>query len=392
MSAVFRVALCSLICMGCAARATPPQAAQAPAATGVPNPERVVLPRTVVTPNDAASINELYDRASAELNTGSAARAAADFDRVFALDPEGELAPDALFQAGVAHEQAGDREAALSRFEQLARRFPAHPLGREGLVRTVRLLAFLERWIRAAEAADLLLSRGRELRPFENVVAHSGKALGLVARGELDAASYHIEKGRNVIDAHGLDQAGRVARDLAQLYFALGEVRRIRAERIRFLPVPENFPAVLEQRCQLLLDAQSAYSDTMRAYDAHWSAMAGYRVGELYQKLHVDLMAVPPPKGADSEPRKQLFEGAMRLRYSILLRKALSMMEHTLAMAERTSERSAWVLRAHDAKSKIGQAIMAEDRAIDRLPYTREQLQAALDDLAVKAASKRSTK
>jgi tetratricopeptide (TPR) repeat protein len=389
MSVVFRCTVCALVSLGCASRATPPAT---PTTARALSPEHVVLPRTVVTQTDASSINDLYDRASAELNTGRPARAAVEFDRVFALDPDGELAPDALFQAAVAHEQAGDREAALARFEQLARRFPALPLGRDALVRTVRLLAFLERWKRAAEVADLLLARERDLRPFENVVARSGKALGLLTSGELEAATYHIEKGRNVIDAHGLDQAGRVARDLAQLYFALGEVRRIRAERIRFQPVPENFPTVLEQRCQLLLDAQSAYSDTMRAYDAHWSAMAGYRVGELYQKLHADLMAVPPPKGADSEPRKQLFEGAMRLRYSILLRKALSMMEHTLAMAERTSERSSWVVRAQDAKAKIDRAIVAEDRAIDRLPYTREQLQAALEDLAAKATAKSSTK
>jgi len=103
-------------------------------------------------------------------------------------------------------------------------------------------------------------------------------------------------------------------------------------ERIRFAPVPSDFAAVLEQRCQLLLDAQSAYSDAMRAYDAHWSAMAGFRVGELYQKLHEELMQVPAPKSADSAGKRQLFEGAMRLRYSILLDKAKAMMDHTVAM------------------------------------------------------------
>ena len=86
------------------------------------------------------------------------------------------------------------------------------------------------------------------------------------------------------------------------MYFALGELRRMRAERIHFVPVPENFGAALEQRCQLLLDSQSAYSDAMRAYDSHWSAMAGYRVGELYQKLHEELMQVPAPKAADTVP------------------------------------------------------------------------------------------
>src|SRR5262249_7490823 len=151
----------------------------------------------------------------------------------------------------------------------------------------------------------------------------------------------------------------------------------------RFVPVPENFPAVLEERAQLLLDAQSAYSDAMRAYDAHWSAMAGYRVGELYQKLHSDLMAVPVPKSAGTDVRKQqLFEGAMRLRYSILLKKALSMMEHTISVSERTGERSDWVTKALASKKSIEQSMRDEDAAIARLPYTKAELRAALDDLA----------
>jgi hypothetical protein len=127
----------------------------------------------------------------------------------------------------------------------------------------------------------------------------------------------------------------------------------------------------------------------MRAYDAHWSAMAGYRVGELYRNLHSDLMAVPPPKSAGTVVRKQqLFEGAMRLRYSILLKKALSMMEHTISMAERTGERSDWVAKALASKKAIEQSIRDEDAAIARLPYTKAELQAALDDLARKGRNK----
>ncbi len=125
----------------------------------------------------------------------------------------------------------------------------------------------------------------------------------------------------------------------------------------------------------------------MRAKDAHWSAMAGFRVGELYQKLHEDLMAIPQPK-ADTDKKKQLFEGAMRLCYSILLDKALAMMEHTLSMSARTGEKSSWVEKAEDAKDKLKKAQKAEQAAIDRLPYTRAELQAALDDLAQKAVEK----
>jgi hypothetical protein len=78
----------------------------------------------------------------------------------------------------------------------------------------------------------------------------------------------------------------------------------------------------------------------------------------------------------------------MRLRYAVLLEKAFTMMEHTLAMSKRTGEDSSWVGKAEEAKQKIEQAIRAEQAAIDRLPYTRAQLRAALEDLRRKARSK----
>jgi tetratricopeptide (TPR) repeat protein len=373
-------------------------AASQDAAVSARSPERragaqeqptIHVDRTVVTPTDAASLGELYARAENDLAQGRAREAAQAFERVHRLEPTGTLADEALLQAGFAWEHAADREAALARYEEVARRFPDRPLGREGLIRSLRLLAFLEHWERAGAFADVFLARYRDPRPFESIVAYSAKALSYVAAGDADSASMWVEKGRDLIEGQQLDAPGKISRDVAQVYFALGEVRRIKAERIRFVPPPPDFAAVLEQRAQLLLDAQSAYSDTMRAYDAHWSAMAGYRVGELYQKLHEDLMQVAPPGAADTRGKQRLFEGAMRLRYSILLEKALGMMTHTLAMTKRTGEDSAWVGKAEEAKAKIERAIQAEQAAIDRLPYTREQLRTALEDLRRKTKARR---
>jgi len=352
-------------------------------------PSTIHVERTVVTPKEVASLSELYARAERDLAAGRAREAAEGFERVYGLEPAGKLADSALLQAGFSWEHVVDREAALARYEELARRFPDRLLAREGLLRSLRLLAFLEHWERAGALADVFLSHYRDPRPFESIVAYSAKALSYVAAGDVDSAGIWVEKGRDIIEARQLDAAGKISRDVAQVYFALGEIRRIKAERIRFVPLPPDFAAVLEQRAQLLLDAQSAYSDTMRAYDAHWSAMAGYRVGELYQKLHEDLMQVPAPAAANTKREQQLFEGAMRLRYSILLEKALGMMKHTLAMAKRTGEDSSWVGKAEEANAKIESAIQTEQAAIDRLPYTREQLRAALEDLRRKAKARR---
>lgn len=365
--------------VGCAPQQPPqtPQGTRSGAAVS-----EVGVPRTIVTPEDASSIPELYEQARQRFERAEYPAAARAFDRVAQLDPNGQWAPASLYAAGVAYDQAGDHATAVSRLEQVLQRHPQHEVARESRLRAIRLSTHLEQWRRAGELAEPLLVRGAEPRAEEAIVAHAAKALALVESDDLDRAQYHVEKGRQIVEDQRLDAAGRISRDVAVLFFALGEIRRIRAERIQFEPMPPQFGLELERRCQLLLDAQSAYSDTMRAYDAHWSAMAGYRVGELYKTLHQDLMRVPTPASADTEARKQLFEGAMRLRYSVLLQKALAMMEHTLQMARRVGERSAWVDRAEQAERELRQAMEREQRALAALPYSRAELESALDRLA----------
>jgi tetratricopeptide (TPR) repeat protein len=374
----------SLWLAGCASTrpaATPPE-------RGRSTETRVTLPRTVVTPERVTSIPELYASAAEHARRSEYRLAAAEFDRVVALDPSGELADDALFEAAAAYDQSARFDDAVARYEQLVRRFPESSLSMTALVRATRLVVHLERWERAGELAQRVLSASGERGPFELVVAYGASALARLAIDDEQGAAMFIEKGRAVVDAHQLDAAGSLDRDLAALYFALGELRRRRADRIVFKPMPADFADALERRCQLLLDAQSAYSDAMRARDAHWSMMAGYRVGELYHRLHIDLMQVTPPASADTQAKRDLFEGAMRLRYSILLTKALGMIEHTIRMIERVGERSSWSARLTQARSEITAAIAAEEAAIDRLPYSRATLQAGLADLTQRAEQK----
>ena len=367
-------------CAGQAANGTaPPHSA---AKINAAAPASAELARTVVTPNSTTDIPELFAKATAEGQAKHYQASASAFERAFQLDPDGPLADRSLFEAAEMYDLAGKHEEALARYEQVARRFPKSDLDRVARVRALRLLTYLERYPRAAELAESTAAKYKDLLSFDQLAVLAARALSRLAAGEDAQAELAISKARDIIESENLDAAGRVPAELAPVYFALGELRRMRAERIHFVPAPDNFGVALEQRCQLLLDAQSAYSDAMRAYDSHWSAMAGYRVGELYQKLHEEMMHVPPPKAADSERRRQLFEGAMRLRYSILLDKAKSMLDHTVAMADRTGEQSAWVLKSRQARDVIAKATEEERQALARLPYTKEQLQAALDSFA----------
>jgi hypothetical protein len=377
------LALSGSIALGCGASGG---AARAP--NSAARPESVSVPRTVITPERAASIPELYEHALGLARDGKHGDAALEFERIHDLDPTGDLADDALFQGASERDEAGELERAATDYEQLARGYPKSESATTALVRATRLFAYLERWQRAGELAERALAGPRELGPFERISVYAASALSRLEAGDQHAAQTFIEKGRDVIDEYRLDAAGAVPRELAALYFALGELRRRRSEQILFEPLPPDFADALERRWQLLLVALSAYSDAMRAYDAHWSAMAGYRVGELYERLHQDVMRIAPPAAADSEEKRRLFEAAMRFRYAVLLDKARQFMQHTLSMAERTGERSPWVDKTREALAEIQAANQREQAALAALPYSRATLEAGLSDLQRRAEEK----
>jgi hypothetical protein len=101
----------------------------------------------------------------------------------------------------------------------------------------------------------------------------------------------------------------------------------------------------------------------------------------MYEKLHEDVMATPLPEAVRSARLGPLFEGAMRLRYIILLEKAVGVLDRTVAMVERTQERSGWADRARDARARLGRRLAEENRAVDALPHSRESLGEVLLEL-----------
>lgn len=343
---------------------------------------------TVITPYDETDRRAAFERARALLDSGAALQAARLFDDIARAAPAGPFAAPSVFNAGIAWENAGHRDLAILRFGDAVDRFGPTEIGKLSMIRATRLFAFLERWSALSAMADLLLAR-TDTDDVEHLEAYGAKALAVVEVGDPDAAKRFISKGRDIIDALGLGEGGRLPVEAAQVFFALGEVRRLESEKIALSSSPDAFAQVLEQRCQALLDAQSAYSDAMRSYDAHWSAMSGYRVGQLYRQLHDDLLAITPPRAADTAEKKQLFLGAMRLRYRVLLEKGLTMMEHTILLGRRTGEASAWIDRATEAKRDLERAIEREKEQLRALPYAEKDIERALRDLAAKGAGPR---
>jgi tetratricopeptide (TPR) repeat protein len=370
------VALLGLLGQGCASSRRVEPIAPGP-------PTHIDVEPRIVTPDEVTTEAELVSRGERALVEQRWQDAVDAYSTLLSADPEGPRASERMFDLGLALEGLQERAKARDTFVELARRFPDGPRTRAALVRTATLNAYLEDWKALATIGDTLLARG-DLDDVDQILALGARGL---ARVELDD-----DMGGSADIHDGLDKADQLhygARDVlpvavAQLRFALGELRRIRSERIKFDPLPPDFIAKLEQRCADLLEAQAAYSQAVRSIDPHLAAMSGYRVGEMYRALHRDLMQIPPPKTSKTERQKDIFYAFMHIRYRVLLEKGLREMEQTVALGERTSDASSWITRARDARSDMQMALSDEKAQMGKMPFTEDEVKKALELLQKK--------
>jgi hypothetical protein len=293
-------------------------------------------------------------------------------------------AAEYLFDLALAEEGVDDRTGARDSFLALATKFPSSPNARTALIRAASLDAFLEDWPALASIGDAILARP-DAGDIDRLVGLGARGLANVELGNDRVASKEINDGLDLADQHhyGAEEVLPVA--VAQLRFALGELRRTRSEQIHFDPLPPDFVDRFEERSQGLLQAQEAYAMAVRSVDPHWASMSGSRVGAMYRALHRDLMQVPPPREAKTERQKQLFFAFMHVRYRVLLQKGLAQLEQTLALADRMKDSSPWIARAREAKTEMETALADEKAQLDRMPFKEADMTAAIEEMRKKA-------
>jgi hypothetical protein len=379
------VALAALITLtGCQAAIAPPVPPPAP-------PPTVVTDRQIITPNDDASVKELRHRGEVALREEKWQEAADAFKTLIASSriAEDPLVSTYLLDLGLAEEGLGDRAHARDRYVEIAQRFPTSTDARTALLRTIAVDDYLEDWTGLGAAGVTLLLR-TDLDDIDRLTGLGARALSHIEAGEDGPAMKDVQDGLDIVDRTSFGATGRLPNGAAQLRFALAEVRRVRSERQALHPESQEFLMSMELRCQGLLDAQSAYTDAMRAMEPHWTAMSAYRIGVMYAKLHGELMAIPPTALAKTSSQKELFFAMMHVRYRVLLEKGLEMMKRTAALETQTTAVGPWVERAKAAQAEMTKAIEEEKAALAKLPYTEETVKAALDDLEKKTLARKA--
>ena len=393
LSCLALLPLLASLSLGCASRTSPPPAA--PGGAGAPRGDAAPPAPNLSTNTSVISAQghegtaaELFDKGKQLLVQEKFAEAATHFDLVLKGDPEPRLAAMALMQGGLSREGSGDREGALARYQALLDQHPQDDLVKPAMIRRGRVLIRLEKWSELAAASEQLLARS-DLTVSEQIEALGGKALGLVEGGNGEAASLQAERARTLMEKHHIGEAGRIPHEAALVFFTLGVVRRVKSEAVIFDPPSTPFAEAFEARAAGLLEAQSAYTDAMRTTDPFWATWAGYRVGQLYQQLHRDVMRVKAPEKLSEEKERRLYEGAVQLRYRILLQKGLKMMQSTVKMNERVGETNAWGQRAKEAMEQLEKAIGEANGVIQRVGVPEETLKRGLEEMGKELAKKK---
>ncbi len=394
----------ALLSTGCGTAPAGKPAAVAPRAPTEPPTAQAQIVGTDDDPGGTAA--EVFERAKQRMAAGEYALARTLFDRVVKADAaeraplaSGASDPSPLgraaeYNAALCSERLDAYADARDRFRALAMRVPSTSDALDANFRRARLDVELADWTDLGQASAALLAR-TDLAKFDRAEALGLQALSMVhspsGGGDLASAEKNVSAAEKLIDKND-PQAVTPAENLAAVRFARGEILRAQGNAIVFIDktnptapiMAADFPAKMETRCQKILDAQDAYVEAINTFDLRWAVRAGLRVATMYVDLHDALLVIPPPKSATTEAKKQLFRGAMMLRYRILLEKGLGTLDRTLNLEKAAGAKSTWLDQAKKAKATLEKQLEAEKEELKKLPYTEAQLQKALDDLSGK--------
>lgn len=371
------------------ARATP----AAPRAPGTPP---TATAQIVPTDDDAGGTpNEVFERAKLAMAAGDHARARTLFDRVAKADaaehPEvSALGRAAMYNAALCSESLEESRDARDRFRALAKAAAGNADAIDADLRRARLDVELEDFADLGLATSTLLG-AKELGRFDRAEALALQGLSMVhGSKDLPSAQKSIASAIKILESAGTDVPP--PHNVAAVHFAKGDLLRAEGNAIGFVDpekpnapiVSADFPNKMETRCQKVLDAQDEYIESINTRELKWAVRSGVRVASMYIDLHDAVVVIPPPKSATTDAKRQLFRGAMLLRYRILLEKGLGTLDRTLNLEKAVNAKSAWLDHARKAKATLEKQLAEEKAELAKLPYTEAELKKALDDLSNK--------
>ncbi len=311
---------------------------------------------------EAYDAKKLFKDAAAHLRAGECAEAVDLYKTLVAEFETSELAPLSLYNSGLCNEQLELFESATVDYLTLIDTYPDSPDVTHALFRLAGSYEELELWDKASATFAVILEEREDVDGLERVEALARRGSALLNDRRYDEADLALKEAVAIFRAERDIPPGSSTFYHGMARFKQGEIIAVRMREVA-LPSDETIlePA-LENKCQLLLDAQREYTQAIKVGHPHWAAAAAYRIGHLYRDLWDDMTNAPPPEDL-TEEEKAIYAEVLRDRIQNLLKKAVKQWERTLKMARRLNLDNEWVDKTTAELEEIRETLALEDTA-----------------------------
>ena len=295
----------------------------------------------------------LFDDGTDALVQGRPGEAILAYERLLADFPDSKLAGIARYNAGIAHERAGDDVRAAALFAEAIAAAPAGSSDEKDARQRLGDLLLRTQQFARAEASYLELLARTDLTPAERIAA-----LAALGHARLEAGDYAAaeETLRSAIRYH--EEASAAEHVDARHHLAMAQYFLAAIPQRQFAALPLRYPEEqmardLDQKSQLFLVAQERYERASESGDLYYATGALFQVAAMYRKFWDDFMLVPIPRALDVAEAKEYVKGINEEpQIRILLQKALTIHERNIGVG-REFGATPWVDRSVVAVGEI---------------------------------------
>ena len=262
--------------------------------------------------------------------------------------PESRYALDARFNTGLAMELLERHEQAAEHFSKIASEETLIENGKyrfwvDAVLRWSVNLTQLERWDDVLRVYQSLLDHPRVGRgdKFEasvgiGIVYHELERIDEAETTLVEA----LKLSRMYSRTGGFDNRGLIS----EAAFRLGLISEARYKEVELRLDSPTLRDDFELKCERLLETQKRYLDAVRHGEPYAMAMAGLRLGGLYENLYDRLVNLEVPEGLEMDEAEVYLE-EIRLRVNVLVKKALRIYSKALKVGRRDPQAKEWIAK-----------------------------------------------
>ncbi len=226
-------------------------------------------------------------------------RAADAYEVVIERFPRSDKAADALFNAALIRQSLGQNRRAIRHYRDYAKR---HRKRKDADEVSFQIGVVYERAGEHKQAAAAF--RGyikRHKRSPRVIEAHTRAGRSELAQGKLRPANKHFDTALKLY-RRAKKRERKIAEPwAAEARYYQGELIFRRFEAISLAVKPRRLRRRLDEKADLLAEAQDVYLDVVDYGDAQWATAALYRMGGIYEAFAESLRTAPVPSGLSEE-------------------------------------------------------------------------------------------